>query len=136
MMFEQWCMLHDLEPVPAPPATVAKFIADIAPLGIEKVWPIVQEISRAHYLAGLADPTLGGPVAMAINDIAKIQPPRSWPTEQKRRFEALPYDLQAYVAAHDKQRENTVRKALNEAADARKAIKPREKEHGSQTAAA
>jgi len=115
-MFENWCLLHDLEPVPAAPATVAKFVADIAPMGIEKVWPIVGEISRAHYMAGHADPTLGGPVAVAINDIAKIDPPRSWPKEQKFRFTSLPYDLQVYVAAHDKQRETTVRKALNEAA--------------------
>jgi hypothetical protein len=121
-MFEQWCMLHDLEPVPAAPAAVAKFVADIAPLGIEKVWPIVQEISRAHYMNGLADPTLGGPVTATVNDIAKITLPRAWPKEQKGRFAQLPYDLQVYVAAHEAQRETALRRAQNETAKARQAL--------------
>jgi hypothetical protein len=122
-MFENWCLLHDMESVPAAPATVARFVADIAPMGIEQVWPIVGEISRAHYMAGLADPTLGGPVAVAINDIAKIDPPRSWPKEQKFRFQQLPYDLQVYVAAHEAQRETEIRRAHNEAAKSRQQLK-------------
>jgi hypothetical protein len=115
-MFENWCLLQNRQAMPAAPADVAAFVATIALMGIEKVWPIVQEISRAHYMAGHADPTLGGPVAATVNNIAKIEPPRSWPKDHKFRFTHLPYDLQVYVAAHDKQRETTVRRALHEAA--------------------
>lgn len=118
-MFENWCFLQNRRAMPAAPADVAAFVATIALMGIDKVWPIVQEISRAHYMAGHADPTLSGPVAATVNNIAKIDPPRSWPKEQKFRFTQLPYDLQIYVAEHDRQREKTVRRALNEAANAR-----------------
>jgi hypothetical protein len=120
--FDNWCALNDVQPLPAAPADVAKFISDCATLGIEKLWPMVQEISRAHYTVGLADPTLGGWVSTAINDIARIDPPRSWPKDHKARFLALPYDVQMYVAAHDMQREKELRRAQNEAAEARQKL--------------
>ena len=132
-MFENWCMLHNRQALPAAPSDVAAFVATIAPMGIEKVWPIVGEISRAHYLAGLADPTLGGPVAATVNDIAKIDPPRSWPKEHKFRFAMLPYDLQVYMAAHEAQRDREVRRAHNAETISRKAleaIRPKEKTNG------
>src|SRR3954453_21947132 len=117
--FERWCMLNNVQPLPASPTMVARFVADIAPWGMEKIWPIVQEISRAHYTIGLADPTLGGPVAAAINQITQIDAPRSWPAEHKRRFLMLPYDLQQCVSERETQREKEVRRAQNEAAKAK-----------------
>ena len=112
--FENWCGLRGVPSLPATPADVARFITDCAPLGIEKLWPIVQEISRAHYLVGLADPTLGGWAAQAVSDIAKIDPPRSWPKDQKARFLQLPYDLQLYVCKREEQREKEIRRAQND----------------------
>ncbi|WP_369723657.1 hypothetical protein AB8Z38_06735 [Bradyrhizobium sp. LLZ17] len=111
-----------MKPTPATPMMVARFVADIAPWGIDKIWPIVQQISRAHYTVGLADPTLGGPVAATINEIAKIEPPRSWPKEQKARFAQLPYDLQVYAANHDRQREREIHRAHSEAAKLRQEL--------------
>jgi hypothetical protein len=55
--------------------------------------------------------------------IAKIDPPRSWPDPLKARFRSLPYDLQVYVEKHERDREKTVRRAQNEAAQARQALK-------------
>lgn len=121
-MFVKWCDLNGLSPFPAAPAHVVQFIADCAPLGIERLWPAVQEVSKLHVEAGLADPTLGGPAAAAIGDLAKIDPPRSWPMQHKQRFKSLPYDLQVYVAAHELQREKTLRRAQNEAAAARQKL--------------
>ena len=80
----------------------------------------VQEVSRAHYTHGLPDPTLGGPVAAAINDIAKIDPPRSWPAEEKLRFLTLPYDVQLIISKRERDRDNQVRKIQNELAQFRK----------------
>lgn len=120
--FENWCLLRGVQPLPAAPADVAKFIGDIGALGIEEVWRVVGEISRAHYLIGLADPTLGGLVAAALNDLAKIDPPRAWPSAEKFRFKSLPYDLQVYVAAHEARREKEIRRAHNEAAVARQEL--------------
>jgi len=122
--------MHDVQPLPATPADVAKFIADCAPLGIEKLWPIVGEISRAHYLVGLADPTLGGWVAHAINEVSKVEPPRSWPKEHKARFQSMPYDLQIYVANHEAEREKVIRRAQNDAALARQGKLPAKVKNG------
>ena len=125
-MFARWCELSGASFCPAAPATVARFVADCAALGIARLWPAVQEISRLHLSAGLADPTLGGDAATAISDVAQIDPPRSWPGEQKQRFKSLPYDIQVFVAAHEKQREKALRRAQNDAAAARREIANRE----------
>jgi hypothetical protein len=121
-LFARWCELNGASFCPAAPAAVAKFIADCASLGIERLWPAVREISRAHVMHGLADPTLGGVVAAAISEAAGIAPPRSWPADRKQRFKTLPYDLQVYVAAHEEQREKALRRAQNEAASLRQKL--------------
>ncbi len=118
-MFAKWCELNGASFCPAAPAVVAKFVIDCASLGIDRLWPAVQDISRMHVALGLADPTLGGAVAAAINNVAGIEPPRCWPGDRKREFKSLPYDLQVYVAAHETQREKALRRAQNEAARAR-----------------
>src|SRR5450755_2869082 len=69
-MFARWCELNGLSWCPAAPAVVARFVTDCAALGIERLWPAVQEISKLHASLGLADPTLSGAAAAAINDIA------------------------------------------------------------------
>lgn len=121
-MFVKWCELNGLSPCPAAPAHVARFVVDCTPLGIERLWPAVQDISRLHVSVGLADPTLGGVAAEAISALAGIDPPRSWPADCKQRFKSLPYDLQVYVAAHEAQREKALRRAQNEAASARQKL--------------
>ncbi len=120
--FENWCALHDVQPLPAAPADVAKFVTDCAPLGIEKLWPLIGEISRAHYLVGLADPTLGGWVAHAVNEVSKIEPPRSWPDSDKALFLRLPWDVQTCILKREKQDRDAVHKALQKAANAQKEL--------------
>lgn len=121
-MFTKWCELNGVSACPAVPVDVARFVTDCAALGIERLWPAVQEISKMHVALGLADPTLGSVVAVAINAVANIPPPRSWPSEQKLRFKMLPYDLQHYVATHEAQRDKVIRRAQNEAANARQRL--------------
>lgn len=118
-MFVKWCELNNLAPCPATPSSVARFVNDCASLGVNTLWAAVQEISRMHTSLGLADPTLGGPAADAMNLVAAIPPPRSWPARFKQQFGRLPYDIQAYLAAHETQRERALRRAQNEAASAR-----------------
>ena len=121
-MFAKWCELNGVSTCPAAPADVARFVSDCAALGIERLWPAVQEISKMHAALGLADPTLGGAAAATIDKIARVVPPRAWPGEQKLRFKALPYDLQVFVAAHEAQREKAIRRSQNEAASARQQL--------------
>jgi hypothetical protein len=119
-MFERWAALNGITAHGASPTTIAKFVADIAPMGISKVWRAVQEISRAHYVIGLADPTLGGAVAAAVNEISKIPPPRSWPKEEQMRFLTLPYDIQITIEKRERDRDNQVRAMQNEFAKLKK----------------
>ncbi|MGL3209665.1 hypothetical protein [Bradyrhizobium sp. BR 1433] len=119
-IFVRWCELHGAVPYPAAPAVVARFVVDCASLGVERLWPAVQDISKLHVSAGLADPTLGGPAAAAIAHIAGIEPPRSWPDDRKTRFRSLPYDVQIFIAAHEARRDKALRRAQNEAAAALK----------------
>lgn len=121
-MFTKWCELNGISAYPAAPIAVARFVSDCATLGIERLWPAVQEISRMHVVVGLADPTLGGGVADAIDRVARVVPPRSWPGDRKQRFKTLPYDLQVFVAAREAQREQAIRRAQNEAASARQQL--------------
>ena len=121
-MFARWCELNGTSFCPASPAAIAKFVTDCAPLGIARLWPAVQDISRAHVTLGLADPTLGGEVAAAIGCVANIQAPRSWPDGRKRQFKSLPYDWQAYIADHEARREKALRRAQNEAATFRQKL--------------
>lgn len=115
-LFARWCELNSANFCPAAPATVAKFVADCGSLGIQRLWPAVQDISRTHVTLGLADPTLGGSVAAAISDVARLAPPRSWPEDFKQRFKSLPYDMQFFIVEHEARREKALRRAQNEAA--------------------
>jgi len=120
--FARWCELNGASFCPAPPVTVVRFVIDCRALGIERLWSSVHDISRLHASLGLADPTLGAPVAAAISEVAGISPPRSWPDVQKVRFGSLPYDWQVYLAAHEMRREKALRRAQNEAAAAKQKL--------------
>lgn len=120
-VFVKWCELNDVSACPATPASVARFVTECAVLGMDRLWPTVNEISRMHVSIGLADPTLGGAAANAMSAIAAVSPPRSWPGPFKQRFGALPYDIQVHLASHEA-RERALRRAQNEAASARQKL--------------
>jgi hypothetical protein len=121
-MFARWCELNGATFCPAAPATVAKFVVDCGALGIARLWPAVQDISRTHVSLGLADPTLGGAAAKAVSDVAGLAPPRSWPEDRKQQFRSLPYDVQAFIAGHEVLREKALRRTQNEAAVLRRKL--------------
>ena len=108
-MWSKWCALRGEQAIPASPTIIARFIADIAPLGIDRVWPEILQISRAHYTVGLPDVTNSFPVATAINALSKLTPPRSWPAEEKLRFATLPYDLQVIILKRETDRDREVK---------------------------
>lgn len=121
--FGKWCIQANVRALPAAPVHVAAFIRDCEQMApIEKIWEAVLEVSQSHLSNGFADPTAGGVVAEAISSIAAIPPPRSWPKAMGPRFKAIPYDVQRYLAEREKEQDRAVRRAQNEAADARKAL--------------
>jgi hypothetical protein len=130
--FGKWCIVRGVRSLPAVPAHVAGFITDLASGGksVKQIWPLVQEISQAHVSNGIADPTAGGVVADMINSIAMIDPPRSWPPEEKARFKSLPYDLQCYVLKQATDRERVLRNKMNEIAEAKRQLLKEITPHG------
>ncbi|WP_426525037.1 hypothetical protein [Bradyrhizobium sp. McL0615] len=121
-LFLQWCDGKGIRPIPMAPADIAVFVRQAQTLGIEKVAATVAAISKAYLSRGLADPTAGGPVAAAMNEIAWVEPPRSWPKDKKPWFLQLPHELQVYLSERDDEQTRVIRRAQNEAADARKAL--------------
>jgi hypothetical protein len=119
-MFSKWCALRGEQAIPASPTIVARFIADVAPMGIDRVWPAVLEISRAHYTVGLPDVTNSFPVANAINELSKLEAPRSWPAAEKPRFLTLPYDIQLTISKREADRDKQIRTMQNEFAKLKK----------------
>jgi hypothetical protein len=126
-IFSDWCSLRGEQAIPASPTIIARFIKDVAPMGIDRVWPAILEISRAHYVITLPDPTLSYPVTTAINELSKIEPPRSWPAQEKTRFMTLPFDIQLTISKREADRDKQIRQMQNEFA----AIKRKESEHAS-----
>ncbi|WP_257168569.1 hypothetical protein [Bradyrhizobium sp. SRS-191] len=121
-LFARWCEREREMFCPASPAVVARFVRDHAGMGIEALWQAIQEISCTHVTLGLADPTVGGPVALALDDIAELSPPLSWPDAWKQRFKALPHDLKVFIAAHEIGREKSLRRTQHALAHANKML--------------
>jgi hypothetical protein len=112
--WEKWCSLRGEQPIPASPTMIARFINEISSLGIDRIWPAVLEISRSHYVVSLPDPVLSGPVSAAIEAIAPIKPPRSWPIADQQRFSILPYDLKLIISKREADRDKQIRQMQNE----------------------
>jgi hypothetical protein len=122
--FGRWCIVHNIRSLPAAPIHVATFVTECgaAMMPLDTIWQAVREVSSAHLANGWADPTAAGPVVTAMNDVSKLDPPRSWPKELWPRFFDLPLDLQQYLLERDNEQNRVIRRALNEAAEARKAL--------------
>lgn len=128
MRFRDWCVKRGAQPFPVAPAIVAGFIGDCCKVGLDALVQEITEISSAHNSIGLADPTRSDIVLDALGGIVEVEAPRSWPKEHRLKFWRLPYDLQLYLAERERDREAAIRRALNEAGEARKELAALKKE--------
>jgi hypothetical protein len=118
--FNGWCAEKSLTPYPARPGVEAFYVLDNLPLGIARLEAVVESISAVHEFQGVADPTASTMVSEALNQVAPIAPPRSWPRTQWAHFASLPRALQKYVAAREIERDRAVRKSQNDAGKLKK----------------
>lgn len=121
--FAAWCEMMNVRSCPARPAVLACFVVEMAaaiPAG--GLVRAVAKIADWHLSFGLANPAATPVVLAALDQIAALEPPRSWPTAQKHRFRALPHDLQVYIAEREKERDRVLRRAQNMAAAKRKRV--------------
>ena len=73
-----------------------------------------------HYVHGLPDPTLGETVATALNNIVRVDPPRSFPKELHELFKMLPHEIQHWLARRQAADDRLIRKLQNELAQLKK----------------
>jgi hypothetical protein len=120
--FRSWCRENGVRHCPAQPEAVAQFVLDHAAAGLEMLADAVAAISEAHSQLGLANPTATWMVANAMQRIGDVEPPRSWPKAFRGQFAELSVRLKRYIAKHDAERERVLRRAQNEAAQAKRAL--------------
>lgn len=134
--FRTWCAVMSHHHLPATPFVVAAFIGDNGGLRPDELFAEVAAIDEQHQALGYAPPGRSDVALKAFNAVHPIEPPRSWPKEEKRRFLELPHDLQVYFAEHEERRQKEICRALSEAALARQRLKEAGKSNGDQDAAA
>jgi len=72
-LFDRWCARHELQAVPAEPATIAGFLIDEAERGIaaSTIGRRLAAIRYAHKLAGHPDPTGHPDVAETVKGVRR-----------------------------------------------------------------
>ncbi len=75
------------------------------------------DIADWHLLFGLANPAATPIVLAALNEIATVEPPRSWPKEQTSIASARCHTIcRSTSRSVEKERDRALRRAQNEAA--------------------
>jgi hypothetical protein len=120
LRFINWCDQGGFPWRPATPSVIAKFVLEHTKVG--RLLEEIRAISEAHCSIGLPDPTASWQVTRALLRLTDIKPPRSWPDAQKVIFLSLPRELQEYLIPREMDRDAKIRRALDEAASARKAL--------------
>ena len=120
--FIQWSDGKKLPWRPASPASVALYVFERGSRGIDELMAEIGKISASHCSRGMSDPTTSWWASSALCAIAKIERPRSWPKDREGEWQLVPYSLKTYIVKRESERDTAVRKAQNEAADARKKL--------------
>ena len=95
--FAAWCAERGLSALPAEPATVARYLADLAPrYKVATLQRRLAAISQAHQACGLDTPTRALVVRKVLGGIK-----RTHGTAQQGKAPVLPADLKAMIGALD-----------------------------------
>ncbi len=118
--FNRWAESKSARRAPAKPTTVAAFFLDQAALGASAQHLLAQAdaIEKLHDKFGLANPVRTAVVREALDLIIKVDPPRSWPSEDKVLFATLDPVIRQIIAERERERDTAVRRAQNKAAKA------------------
>lgn len=118
--FVLWCQAKNVRYQPARPTTVAAYVLDRFKAGMK-----FDEILRhLEGIASLHDGAIGNPCATGIvgDTLSRIshglmiEPPNSWPKEEKAAFSMLPPIIQRAIARREKDRERQLKKLYEQKA--------------------
>jgi hypothetical protein len=122
--FAKWCGEYNVRACAAKPATVAMWVLSHRHLGADAIMDMLASVEALHHYHGLSVPTKSAIVCRALEYLFKAEPPRSWKSEEKLLFAALPQDVQQIIGRRERDRERELRRAQNLAAELQKQLKP------------
>jgi hypothetical protein len=116
--FNKWAIARQARRCPAKPATVALFALEQADLGVppQQILAQLDAIEKLHDKWTLPNPVRTAIAQAALETIIKVDPPRSWPREDKVRFAQLDPDIGQVIAEREALRDRALRKLQNEKA--------------------
>ena len=120
--FTLWCAAKGVPALPARSTTVAAWIISETDRGVDEkqIRGTLSEIELAHEVLGL-NPVATFWVRFALSKMSgAIEAPRSWNKSEKAMFTGLPFEAQQVIARREQDRETTLRRAQNEAAELRR----------------
>ena len=119
--FNKWASSRSARRCPAKPTTCALFALEQADLGVpvQHIFAQLDAIEKLHNKFGLSNPVRTAIVQAALETIIKVDPPRSWPREDKVRFAQLDPDIRQVIARREADRDRQLRRLQNEAAERR-----------------
>jgi hypothetical protein len=109
---------------PARPTTEAAYVLHEHAEGTsaQQILALLDSIAAFHDHHGLANPVATAVVRLALDDVIRIEPPRSWPKEDKVLFATLPPDIRSVIARREQERDASLRRKQNELAEQTKRL--------------
>jgi hypothetical protein len=122
--FLAWAKEKCVRACPARPSVVAAYVLQEHGLGTpaQQILAILESIVAFHDHHSAPNPAATAVVRHALGEAIHIEPPRSWPKEDKVLFATLPPDIRDVIARREQAREIELRRKQNEVAELRKRL--------------
>ena len=123
--FIQFCSAAGVRSCPARPHAVCAWILSEAKRGTpaDRILATLSAIEEWHDRSGFANPVTTSVTGFALDQVIKTEPPRSWTRLEQGMFRHLPPEIRAAISRREHEREKTMRRSQNEAADLRHKLK-------------
>ena len=128
--FEQWANQRGVRWLPAKGSTISSYALEVAHRGDAFVLETIAAIERAHFAAGLANPTATPTVWNVVSKIVTVEPPRSWPKNEKAMFALLPPEIKVVIAKREHDREIEIRRSAKQDCRGRQGFNQRRPKQG------
>jgi hypothetical protein len=125
-LWAKWCAGKHVRKCPARPQAVATFVLEQNALGAsaQVVVAMVEAIDAIHQYHGLSSPCATRVVNVVLEQILKVEPPRSWGRDERAEWAKLPPLVREAITRRERDRDLALRRAQNKAASNGAAVKP------------
>lgn len=121
-IFGKWAASKQVRKCPAKPTTISAFCIEQHELGAtaQVILAMLGAIEALHDFHSLSNPVRTAIVRAALEQIIKLDPPRSWPKEDKALFAQLDPQIRRVIARREADRDRELRRLQSKAAELRK----------------